>query len=199
MASVVASFDSTTTIGAVARIRAAQSPTRSPSIRRPQAQDEQAGAGPRPAPRPAGPRTGCPPQRRPGHHQPVDQDGLVIAGLGVERGAEPVAAGAHLARAAGVARLVAVPEADPPFPARFSVRARSPTRTASRTRRRGESGESFRSGARGCVVATVPSEGEVLIVAPSDFASFHGASSRDGLARFRSRRAGEHIRNGWGR
>src|SRR4051812_6435599 len=36
VASVVASFDSTTTIGAVARIKAAQSPTRSPSIRRPQ-------------------------------------------------------------------------------------------------------------------------------------------------------------------
>src|ERR687889_414086 len=37
VASVVASFDSTTTIGAVARIKAAQRPTRSPSIRRPQA------------------------------------------------------------------------------------------------------------------------------------------------------------------
>jgi hypothetical protein len=38
VASVVAIFDSATTIGAVARIKAASRPARAPSIRRPQAQ-----------------------------------------------------------------------------------------------------------------------------------------------------------------
>ena len=106
------------------RPRSAPSPGSTPPRGR---RDPRASAAPRPGragrcPSPPKAETSrapnglSPPERGAGPHQPVDQDGLVIPRLGVEGGDEPVASGAHLARAAGVSRLVAVPEAGPAVP-----------------------------------------------------------------------------------
>ena len=79
---------------------------------------------PQPPDQQAGPRPGAArdqPQaerivaadRHPEPHQPVDQDRLVIPGLGVVSRKDPVVPRAHLADADRVPRLVAVPETDP--------------------------------------------------------------------------------------
>ena len=115
VASVVASFDSATMIGAVARIRAREpAPRPGRTSAAPSHQVEQARHRARRPPRPSRTPNGLsPPTAVPSPHQPVDEDRLVIPRLAVEAGRDPVAPRPHLADGDGIARLVAVPEADP--------------------------------------------------------------------------------------
>ena len=110
VASVVASFDSATAIGAVARIKPANpplAPEHSP------AEDGYTEDGRRAGERRNQSRAEriVTRQRRGQPHQPVDQNGLVIARLAVEGREDPVAALAHFPNADGVPRLVTVPQA----------------------------------------------------------------------------------------
>ena len=111
MASVVASFELTTMIGAVASIRAADPPRAGAEHPAAEAPGEQAGARAGEGRDEPGAEGVVAADGQAGAHQPVDQDRLVIAGLAVEGRVEPVAPGPHLAGAAGVTGLVAIPEA----------------------------------------------------------------------------------------
>ena len=116
VASVVASFDSATMIGATASIkRGEESPAR-PQHPPAHAPDEQASPGSRQGRDEASAEWRVADQRRAQPHQPVDEDRLVIPRLAVEGRDDPVPPGPHLADRRGIARLVPVPESGAPIP-----------------------------------------------------------------------------------